>query len=119
MSYRTFKRTLGETNLERKCRLLFGTCLLIFIAGSFWLYGKKTNEIVFDQNRFTGEALANAALLEAHFNKQEDDPLMRQIDQGTADQLRKRKYYWDMLLPKNPQGVLEPIDDFQWQLMVR
>ncbi len=119
MSYRTFKRTLGETNLERKCRLLFGTCLLIFIAGSFWLYGKKTNEIVFDQNRFTGEALANAALLEAHFAEQEKNPLMRGIDQDTADQLRKGKFSWDMLLPKNPQGVQEPIDEFQWQLMVK
>jgi len=117
MSYRTFKRTLGETNLERKCRLLFGTCLLIFIAGSFWLYGKKTNEIVFEQNRFTGEALANAALLEAHFIKQEDNRLKQGIDQDTADQLRKRKYYWEMLLPRNPQGVLEPTNDFQDKLM--
>jgi two-component system sensor histidine kinase BarA len=116
MSYRTLKRTMGETNLERKCRLLFGSCLLVFIAGSFWLYGKKTNEIVFKTNRVTGEALANAALLAIHFREQEKNPLVQQIDQGTAEELRKRKYYWEMLLP---EGALEPVDEFQWKLMDR
>jgi hypothetical protein len=28
MSYRGVKKAIGETSLERKCRLLFGTCLL-------------------------------------------------------------------------------------------
>ena len=36
MSYRSIKRVLGETSLERKCRLLFGACLLVLITGTFW-----------------------------------------------------------------------------------
>ncbi len=36
MSYRSLKRVLGETSLERKCRFLFGACLLMLITGSFW-----------------------------------------------------------------------------------
>ena len=36
MSYRSIKRVLGETSLERKCRLLFGGCLLLLISGTFW-----------------------------------------------------------------------------------
>lgn len=51
MSYRTLKRLLGETSLERKCRLLFGTGLLLLIAGSFALYGWLTVRLVYDQNR--------------------------------------------------------------------
>ena len=39
MSYRAFKRLLGETSLERKCRFLFGAFILLLIAGSFWLGG--------------------------------------------------------------------------------
>jgi hypothetical protein len=35
MSYRTFKRLLGETSLERKCRFLFGGGLLLLVSGSF------------------------------------------------------------------------------------
>lgn len=38
MSYRSFKRVLGETSLERKCRFLFGACLLLLITSSFWLF---------------------------------------------------------------------------------
>ena len=54
VSYRTFKRALGETNLERKCRLLFGACLLVLITGSFWWYGSQTDKLVYERNRFTG-----------------------------------------------------------------
>ncbi len=54
MSYRSIKRVLGETSLERKCRLLFGACLLLLITGSFWFYGDQTEEIVNEQNRSTG-----------------------------------------------------------------
>ncbi len=119
MSYRTIKRALGETNLERKCRWLFGGCLLLFISGSFWFYGKKTDEIVIEQNRFTGEALANAALMEAHFTKQEKDPNIQETDIEIADLLRKRNYDWVVLHPKNEQGIREPTDQLEWDLMVQ
>jgi hypothetical protein len=42
MSYRAFKRLLGETSLERKCRFLFGAGILLLITGSFWLYALRT-----------------------------------------------------------------------------
>ena len=35
MSYRTLKRLLGETSLERKCRFLFGGGLMLLITGLF------------------------------------------------------------------------------------
>ena len=43
MSYRTFKRALGETNLERKCRWLFGACLLPLIMGISMFIQQKLN----------------------------------------------------------------------------
>ena len=46
MSYRTFKRVLGETSLERKCRLLFGASLLILILTTFLLVEHETYEII-------------------------------------------------------------------------
>ena len=48
MSYRSLKRVLGETSLERKCRFLFGGCLLVLITGSFWWYGRSTEELVYE-----------------------------------------------------------------------
>ncbi len=49
MSYRAFKRLLGETSLERKCRFLFGGFILILIGGSFFLYERNTEHLAYDQ----------------------------------------------------------------------
>jgi signal transduction histidine kinase len=49
MSYRAFKRLLGETNLERKCRFLFGAFILLLITGSFWLYARQTEGLAYEQ----------------------------------------------------------------------
>src|SRR3954451_2974489 len=49
MSYRAFKRLLGETSLERKCRFLFGGTILLLISGSFWLYARQTEYLAYDQ----------------------------------------------------------------------
>jgi signal transduction histidine kinase len=49
MSYRAFKRLLGETSLERKCRFLFGGFSLLLIIGSFWLYARLTEHLAYDQ----------------------------------------------------------------------
>ncbi|MFK7819509.1 MAG: ATP-binding protein [Planctomycetaceae bacterium] len=46
ISYRSIKRLLGETSLERKCRFLFGAGLLFLISGSFYLYSKLTEDLV-------------------------------------------------------------------------
>ena len=49
MSYRAFKRLLGETSLERKCRFLFGAFILLLISGSFWIYHRQTEQLAYDQ----------------------------------------------------------------------
>jgi signal transduction histidine kinase len=49
MSYRAFKRLLGETSLERKCRFLFGTFIFLLIFGSFLLYARQTEHLAYDQ----------------------------------------------------------------------
>jgi len=57
MSYRSLKRVLGETSLERKCRFLFGGCLLVLITGSFWWYGRSTEELVYKASRESARGL--------------------------------------------------------------
>src|SRR5437763_16547042 len=49
MSYRAFKRLLGETSLERKCRFLFGGFILVLITASFWIYSRQTEELAYEQ----------------------------------------------------------------------
>src|SRR5579875_2064478 len=49
MSYRAFKRLLGEYRLERKCRFLFGFFIVLLLTGSFWLYHWQTESLAYDQ----------------------------------------------------------------------
>src|SRR6187549_1421323 len=49
MSYRAFKRLLGETSLERKCRFLFGAFTVILIFASFSLYAWQTEHLAYNQ----------------------------------------------------------------------
>src|SRR6185369_2589708 len=67
MSYRTIKRVLGETNLERKCRWWFGVSLFILLTLSFTWYGKRTDSIVQDLNpKFIGPEFVRAGWLGVH-----------------------------------------------------
>jgi signal transduction histidine kinase len=68
MSYRTFKRLLGETSLERKCRLLFGLATFCLITGSFLWYYWATEGLANDQAETTGRLAVSSALIRAHFN---------------------------------------------------
>ncbi len=49
MSYRGFKRLLGENSLERKCRFLLGGFILLLVTGSFWLYASQTEYLAYEQ----------------------------------------------------------------------
>ena len=73
MSYRTFKRLMGETSLERKCRFLFGGGLLILITGSFYFYGRLTTGLVDEQNKITGRLMVMPIILKKHWEWSEKE----------------------------------------------
>jgi two-component system sensor histidine kinase BarA len=51
MSYRGYKRLLGETSLERKSLFFFGIVILVLIVGSFFLFGRRSEQLAYDQIR--------------------------------------------------------------------
>src|SRR6266436_2675138 len=79
MSYRAFKRLLGETSLERKCRFLFGAATLLLITASFWWYARQTEGLAYDQIVITGRLLVNPLLAKVH------DPLLRPTPHGSDE----------------------------------
>lgn len=104
MSYRTFKRLLGETSLERKCRFLFGGGLLILITLSFGLYGSLTSGLVDEQNRNTGRMMVLPILLQRHWEWSEKDKLDGDDFSRTVEVMSKEAqpkdladYRWDLL----------------------
>ena len=62
MSYKAFKRLLGETSLERKCRWLLGAGVLVLMTGSFWVYAKQTEDLAYEQLLDTTGRVADAPL---------------------------------------------------------
>ena len=67
MSYRSLKRVLGETSLERKCRILFGISLLILIATAFYYAGRRAEELVTEGPRRTGQSFEREKLASYHW----------------------------------------------------
>ncbi len=66
MSYRSIKRVLGETSLERKCRLLFGVCLLLLIGGAFWGVDRIAGRLVINTTRNHGHDLVDIIMIKVH-----------------------------------------------------
>jgi two-component system, NarL family, sensor histidine kinase BarA len=85
MSYRSIKRLLGETGLEVKCRLLFGTGLLLLITGSFYFYSKLNLGIVHEQQRERAHLLIRNNVLGLHWKKTVDRESADLISDVLAD----------------------------------
>lgn len=82
MSYRSIKRVLGESSLERKIRILFGICLLLLIAGSFLWVSAITENLIRKNTRERASDLLKIHLLKQHFNNtqfNEDNPALDQL----------------------------------------
>ncbi len=115
MSYRTFKRVLGETSLERKCRFLFGTTLLLLILSSFWWCSEETEQIVHDKPRSNSRHLVGSVLIKLHAEPLAPDETQRLQFQEMASDLEDLVYEGAVLaledtdrkLVSLPNGIVE------------
>lgn len=135
MSYRTFKRVLGETNLERKCRWWFGISLAVMLTLSFTWYGGRTDELVENniqerakENVRTGwHSLHIEKLAEAEGGSEGrpdwDIPFYRDIAQSGFE--LGRGFDWDAILPPpSPDrpslpAEYQPQDEFEQELLAQ
>lgn len=116
MSYRTIKRLLGETSLERKCRFLFGSGLLLLITGSFYFYANQTTQLVFDQNLTTARLLVPTVIMEKHWVWSEGVRRDVSIADSVVAMSRElkpedfRDYDWALMKPELTDPTTRPID---------
>ena len=74
MSYRSFTRVLGgDTNLERKCRLLFGVSLLLLIVGAFWYAERLMRKLILSNTAHTLGYHVQNTLMSSHFGTLSSD----------------------------------------------
>jgi len=114
MSYKAFKRLLGETSLERKCRWLLGAGVLVLMTGSFWVYAKQTESLAYEQLDTTGRALLSPIVARLHVKEGEDrdavDDFQRLTEENWPETLKG--YNYKLIKPdsKNPESQ-PTIDD--------
>ena len=96
MSYRAFKRLLGETSLERKTRWLLGSGVLVLMSASFYVYARQTEYLAYDQLTHTGRALVPSIVARTHVEKGElrdgMDDFQKVSEQNWPDPMKGYKY---------------------------
>jgi two-component system sensor histidine kinase BarA len=114
MSYRTLKRLLGETSLERKCRFLFGGGLFLLITGSFYFYARLNTNLVYDQNETTARSLITPIILEKHWKWSEPEQVFKNNIDAMVGELRPadlKGFEWKLWPPDPTKKDAERPDD--------
>lgn len=134
MSYRAFKRLLGETSLERKCRFLFGAGTLLLITASFWYYALRTEPLAYEQITTAGRPLINAFIAKKHAERlnveewewsQREGEKNRQQLSGTDWRQLKRAFEElaqgdvkaRIIKPKSASRANQPDDSYETDLL--
>src|SRR3990172_5563996 len=110
MSYRTFKHLLGETSLERKCRFLFGAGILVLMTASFYWYGRRTETLVYEQNRLTGQLLVAPSLVAHHWARTETRDFVPVVEE-LFGALKPQAYRSKILKPETHDPEYRPSDE--------
>ncbi|HZL90183.1 MAG TPA: ATP-binding protein [Pirellulaceae bacterium] len=74
MGYRGLKRVLGESNLERKCRWLFGICLLGLVVLAFWGVSRIAENLAQRIMLSKGRERVRVVLFDLHWQSWTTDP---------------------------------------------
>src|SRR5438270_3196536 len=112
MSYRVFKRLLGETDLERKCRFLLGAGILLLMTHSFWGYARQTEGLAYDQMVTSGRLLVPPILAREHLEPDRREAInafQQQSEQTWPDALSE--YQYKVLKPDARQPEQKPEGD--------
>ena len=99
MAYRSITDILGETSPARKVRFLVGMCLFVLIAGSFWWYGSRTEQLVYATTRSTGRHLVDAIMLQYHWKTLEKEQQYTSLIETLGRTLQSQPYSWRLLDP--------------------
>jgi two-component system, NarL family, sensor histidine kinase BarA len=112
MSYRAFKRLLGETSLERKCRWLLGTGVLLLMTGSFYVYARQTKGLAYEQLDTTGRALLPPIIARHHLKDEVGDAIKKFQDAQERNWPEHLKgYNYKIIKPFSQETAYQPGPD--------
>src|SRR5262245_19033692 len=131
MSYRAFKRLLGETSLERKCRFLFGAGILVLITVSFGIYAYRMESLADEQTISTCRFLVTPIFERHHLplliarEKEQAQKALDAAPKGERERLQKvleeNTRQWERLLQAREQADDLIVDKlgglYQWRVV--
>ncbi|MEZ6140512.1 MAG: ATP-binding protein [Zavarzinella sp.] len=109
MSMKSFKNLLGETNLERKCRILLGLGTLLLMSVSFWIFARETENLAFKQTTTSGQLLIPTILARQHFQQEQlqlVDEFENQAESNFPDAFGD--YTYKLIKPNAKQPQFKP-----------
>ncbi len=128
MSYRSIKRVIGETSLERKCRFLFVACLTVLLTVTFWWVEHIAEDLVEGTAIRKARDLVDAALLRYHWEQWEaSDPdtdpqhakALREMAVELARDIQTQKYDWKILALEQTPSTDLPANDEERAILMR
>jgi signal transduction histidine kinase len=108
MAYRSIKRVIGETSLERKCRFLFGACLSVLLFVTFWWVEHIAEDLVKGTTVRKGNYLVDTSLLRYHWELWERDEVLRELAEEMYRDLQTEEYDYRILALEEEPGTELP-----------
>jgi signal transduction histidine kinase len=110
--YRSLKRVLGETNLERKCRILFGVAISVLIGVAFYAVDTVAENLVKNETRRKGRDSVDLILLQRHWLRWETSETpqaleMKELQKEIARDLLTQQYRSE-ILTLDDRALLDP-----------
>jgi two-component system, NarL family, sensor histidine kinase BarA len=117
---RTLRRVLGETNLERKCRRIFGSVmlLLIFIAffGVYWIAKDLAQNITFSK----GKERVRVVLFDYHWERWTTELRQKDMRKQLSEQLLGEDYGGRFYTLGEPyEGTSQPENPEEKEILLR
>lgn len=127
MAYRSIKRAFGDTSLERKCRLLFVSCLALLVSLAFWGVEYIAENLVRKTAIRKGRDLVELALIRhhvPHIATKPPDPDVSQEDwedflKELSRDLGTQLHGWDVLALEQVPWADPPADSREEEILKR
>lgn len=116
MSYRGFKRLIGESGLERKCRYLLGAGVILLMSISFVVYARQTEALAYDQLQNTGQTLVPTVVARIHMKpelRESLDRYQRYAEEDLPANLKSYRYKFFSIVPRGNPDYYPPSEEMQ------
>ena len=122
MSDSSFEIPSRAPSLERRNRLLFGICLMLFLAAAFlatslWLRVEEARKSAVHEKRIMGRLLVDQVMLIKHWTALEEKGEFRPFLDDLTESLSNQKYTWGVIRLASPDGLGAPRDEFEREVL--